>query len=126
MAFTTDLTTDIGKVRLLLTDLDSTKPIFPDDQQIETFLAMEGDDVKCAAALAMQVIAGNRVLTMQVVKLLDLEMDGRQTAEALLKAAKTLRDSSDEDWCGFDVAGQADLTPFVYREHLLKLLEGEV
>lgn len=124
MAFTTDVETDIGKVRLLLHDLDESKPLFPEDSYIQVFLDLESDDVKCAAALGLETIAGNRVLTMQVIQLLDLKMDGRQVAEALLKTAQRLRDSSNDEF-SFDIAQQADLTVFGYQEYLLKQQEAE-
>lgn len=130
MAFTTDVTTDIGKVRLLITDLTEDTPIFPDDDQIQVFLDLEGDVVKLAAALAYEVIAGNRVLTMQVVQLLDLKMDGRQTAEAMLKVAKQWRDdvaaADDADWAGFDVAQVVGDSMFAYRDYMARLLEAQL
>jgi hypothetical protein len=122
MAFTTDLNTDVGKVRLLLSDLDSTKPIFPDDSQIQVFLDIELGDYKQAAALGLETIAGNRALTMQVVQLLDLKMDGKSTAESLLKVAKQHRDNSNLDWAGFDIAEQVDNSTFQWREKYLKLV----
>ena len=121
MAFTADLTTDIGKVRLLLMDMDSSRPIFPDDAQIQTFLDLEGD-VRNAAALAMESIAGNRVMVMQVVQLLDLKVDGLSVAKGLLLAAERLRATSDSDWDGFDVAEVTDNSDFAYRESLWKQL----
>lgn len=123
MAFTTDMTTDVGKVRLLITDLAPEQPIFPDDAHIEAFLALE-DDVKTAAALALETIAANRVLVMQVIKLLDLDMDGAATAKALLAAAKQLRETAamTGDWAGFDIAQMTDASDFTWREYMGKLL----
>lgn len=125
MAFTIDLNTDVGKVRLLLFDMDSTKPIFPDDLQIQAFLTMELNDVKQSAALAMETIAGNRVLTLQVVQLLDLKTDGLSTARGLLETAKRLRDSSNNDWEGFDFAEVTDNSLFALREKYFKLLMAQ-
>jgi hypothetical protein len=125
MAFTIDPTTDIGKVRLLITDLDSTRPIFPDDAQIQAFLDLESGTAQLAAALALEVIAANRALTMQVVQLLDLKMDGATTAESLRETAKQWRDNSDDDWAGFEIADQVDMSDFAYREKLRKLLEQQ-
>lgn len=122
MAFTTDVTTDIGKVRLLITDLDSTKPIFPDDAQIQAMLDMEIGEPRLAGALALEIIAGNRALTMQVVQLLDLKMDGKSTADALRATAKQWRDSVADSWEGIMFAEQVDNSDFAWREHLRKLL----
>lgn len=122
MAFTTDTTTDIGKVRLLLMDMDVSAPIFPDDAQIQAFLAIE-TSVKSAAALAMETIAGNRVTTLQVIQLLDLKTDGYSVAKGLLATAKQLRDTDDsEGWAGFDIAEVTDNSMFVLREKYWKLL----
>lgn len=125
MAFTADMTTDIGKVRLLLSDLDSTKPIFPDDAQIQAFLDMELGSVRLAGALAYEVIAGNRALTMQVIQLLDLKMDGASLARSLKEIAKQWRDSAQDEWCGFALAEQVDNSDFAWREHYLKLIVAQ-
>lgn len=121
MSFTTDYNTPIGQVRLLLSDLDPTNPIFPDDNQINTFLLLEDQSVKLSAALGLETIAGNRALTLQVVQLLDLKTDGRSTAQALLAVAKQMRDSENDDWAGFDFAQVVDDSMFVNREYMLKL-----
>jgi hypothetical protein len=125
MAFTTDVTTDIGKVRLLLFDLDVTKPIFPDDSMIQAFLNMELGDVKQGAALGLETIAGNRLLTLQVIQLLDLKTDGVSMAKGLLEQAKRLRDFSNNDWAGFDVAEVTDNSLFALREKYYKLLMAQ-
>jgi hypothetical protein len=122
MAFTVDYTTDIGKVRLLLSDVDSTNPIFPDDQQIQTLLNLELGDIKQACALGLETIAGNRAMIQKVSQLLDLKTDGKSTAQGLLAVAKQHRDNSNLDWAGFDIAEVVDNSDFVFREHYLKLL----
>lgn len=124
MAFTTDLTTDIGAVRLLICDLDPEHPIFPDDQMIQVFLDQEDESVKQAAALALETIAGNRAMVMQVIQLLDLKLDGQKTAQGMLDTAKRFRETADDGWVGIDIAQMVD-TPFNYRELLVKdLLRG--
>ena len=122
MAFTADQTTDIGKVRLLLWDMDSTKPIFPDDNQISSLLVMELGDVKQAAALGYEIIAANRVLTLQVISLLDLKTDGASMSKALLATAERLRNFSNTDWAGFDFAEVTDTSLFAFREKMFKML----
>jgi hypothetical protein len=121
VAFSTDLATDVGKVRLLLMDLDSTRPIFTDDAQIQVFLDIEGD-VKSAAALGMETIAGNRALVLQVIKLMDLETDGLSVAKSLLLVADRLRSTAAEDWAGIDFAQVVDNSEFVFREYMWKQL----
>lgn len=125
MAFTANVATDIGKVRLIIMDMDPTKPIFPDDNQIQAFLDLEGGEPKQAAALAFESIAGNRLFVLQVIKLLDLQTDGYSMAKGLLAVAETLRNTPTSDWSGFDIAEQVDNTDFAYREKMWKLWASE-
>lgn len=125
MAFTTDMTTDIGKVRLLLMDLDSTAPIYPLDTQIQAFLDLEMS-VKSAAALAMETLAGNRALVLQVITILDLKTDGFSVCKGLLASAKQLRDTDDSGgWAGFDIAEVTDDSIFVLREKYWKMVVAQ-
>lgn len=122
VTFTADLTTDIGKVRQLITDLDSSAPIFPDDQMIQNFLDIE-QSIKSAAALAYETIAGNQALLLKVMQLLDLKQDGKSTAQGLLLVAKTFRDNDDAPgYAGIDWVDIVDSDDFAYREHMRKLL----
>ena len=56
MAFTYDLTTDIGKVRLLISDTDATSFHFT-DAEIQVFLDMASDSILIAAAFALEAWA---------------------------------------------------------------------
>lgn len=118
--FTTDPGTDIGMVRLLISDTDPTNPIYPDDAQIQAFLNIENSGVKLAGALALETIAANQVMTLKVIKLLDLQTDGAAMAKALLATAQSLRDSNQDDWAGFDIAQVTDDDPYNFREYLIK------
>lgn len=92
---TVDPSTDIGRVRLLATDLSEDEPLFT-DEQIEAFLSVESDSVKRAAALALETIAVSEVLISKVLTTSDgLRTDGAKVADSLLKRAKTLRDQAD-------------------------------
>lgn len=123
--FTDDLETDIGKVRQFIFDLDPTKPIFPDDLMIQNFLDSELGDVKCAAAFALETIAGNRAMVLQVMQILDLKTDGKSTAQGMLEVAKRLRETAGNDWSGFEIAQMVDNSSFTYDEYVRKLLEKE-
>lgn len=62
MSFTYDLTTDIGKVRLALGDTTDGSGPRPDgsnfeDEELDTFLVLEDDDVELATARALEVLA---------------------------------------------------------------------
>lgn len=123
--FTQDVTTDVGKVRLLLFDLDSSDPIYPDDVMIQALLDIEGGDVRLAGALGMESIAANRVMTMKVGQILDLKIDGYQVAKGLRETAKQMRDTQDNSWAGFDIAEIVDNSQFAYREKIWKLIMAE-
>jgi hypothetical protein len=93
---TVDPASDIGRVRLLATDLNETSPLF-EDAQIAAFLAMESG-VKRAAALALETIAVSETLISKKLRTGDgLVTDGPAVAKALLDRAKRLRDQADEE-----------------------------
>lgn len=125
MAFTADLTTDIGKVRLFLMDMDSTNPIFPDDMMIQNLLDAEGGDTKGATAFGMEIIAGNQQLLLKTIQLLDLKQDGFSVAKGLLATAKQIREFANNDWAGIDFAQVTDNSEFSIREFLWKrMIQG--
>ena len=90
MTFTYELDTDLGKVRLLLNDVDEPTAVF-EDAEIEAFLALEGGSVKLAAAQAIDTNADNEVLASKVLRTQDLQTDGAKLADALRARAKALR-----------------------------------
>lgn len=127
MAFTFDLGTDVGKVRLLVPDRTAAEPLF-EDEEIGAFLALEVGNVRRAAALALETIAADEALTLKVVQSLDLTTDGAKLLEALLKRAKLLRAQAGEieadaeeleAGAGFEIA---EMTPtvFAFRERVWK------
>jgi len=86
-----DPTTDIGKVRLRISDTDPNRPIM-DDEDIQAFLDMSGGAVALAAAMALEAIAINEVLCLKVVNLMGaIVTDAASAAKQLLAQAKTLR-----------------------------------
>lgn len=125
MAFTYDLSTDAGKVRLLIPDNTSTTTVSHvfEDEEIDAFLALEYSNTRRAAALALETIAANEAYTLKVIKLLDLQTDGAKTSDALLKRAKLLRDQADrqdasEEGGAWDIAEWV-VDDFSARERLL-------
>ena len=116
--FSYNLSLDNGKVRLLVPDSNENSYIF-EDEEIDAFLAMEGN-VKRAAAMALETIASNETLVLKVISLLDLTTDGAKVADALLKRAKLLRDQAEQDDLisgdgGWAIANWV-VSPFAYRE----------
>lgn len=94
-----DFSTDAGKVRLLVSDIDEMRPIF-NDASIDAFLELAGENVKRAAASALLVIAVNEVLVQKRIRLLDLSTDGPAEAEALRKLAAEYRAQADAEAAG--------------------------
>ena len=123
MAFTYDLSTDIGKVRLLIPD-SSANYVF-EDAEITAFLGMESG-VKRAAALALETIASNETLVLKVIRLLDLSTDGAKVADSLLKRAALLRQQADGEAMDAELASggmidiaQMVIAPFQWDDYVL-------
>lgn len=100
---TTDLATDVGKIRLLTTDVEPAFPLHT-DAELLAFLALEGGSVKRAAAASLEAIATSETLVTKKISTQDLSTDGPAVAEDLRKRAKLLRDQADiEDPAGADI-----------------------
>ena len=59
MAFTYDLDTSIGRLRLLLQDTDEDNLIFT-DEEIQFFLSQNSSDLNMAASMGWLTIAGDK------------------------------------------------------------------
>jgi hypothetical protein len=92
---TLDPASNVGMVRLLITDTDETSPLF-EDAQIAAFLAVEAGkagQVKLAAATGLEIIARSEALVSKKLTTSDgLTTDGPALADALLRSARALRD----------------------------------
>ena len=115
MTFTYDLSTDIGKVRLLVPDRVTAEAIFS-DEELTAMLTLEGD-VRSAAACALETIASDQVLVLKVMTLLDVSTSGDRVSAELLKRAAILRAQADGESSGFDWAEMV-VNDFAAREHL--------
>lgn len=121
MAFTYNVSTDRGKVRLLITDVQESNPIFQ-DAEIDAFLAL-CTSVRLAAAAALETIAANEVLVLKKIVNLDLETDGPAVAKELRELAKQLR-SQEENTGACDIAEQIG-DEFTAREYWLKAAQRD-
>lgn len=121
MAFTYDVSTDRGKVRLLCTDTLESNAIFQ-DAEIDAFLSMN-TSVRLAAAAALEVIASNEVLVLKKIVNLDLETDGPAVARELREQAKQLR-AQESSVGAFDIAEQIN-DDFTAREYWLKQVQRD-
>lgn len=93
MAFTYDPTTDLGTVRLLISDVVEATAVF-DDDEITRLLTLEGSDTYRAAAAALLVIAGNETLRLKYIRSKGLELDGPAVGRELRQQAKELREQA--------------------------------
>lgn len=94
-----DPSTNLGMVRLLLSDTDFNQQVFT-DEELTALLTLEGGSVKRAAAQAIDTNATNLVLAMRVLKTQDLTTDGAKVADAMRAHADRLRaqaDASEDD-----------------------------
>lgn len=102
-----DFSTDVGKVRLLIADLDETDPVITDDI-IGGYLLLDDANPVLAAADALDAIATSEVLLAKKIRTQDLSTDGPAVAAELRAQAGRLRaraaeESGDVSW--FDVVG---------------------
>lgn len=121
MSFTYYPATETGRVRLLIPDRVENGHLF-EDEEIAVFLDMEGNNVKRAAALALETAASDNALVLKVIRVLDLTTDGQKTAQALMERAATLRSQAQaeedaEDGGAFDIA-EWSVNDFAAREIL--------
>lgn len=126
MAFTYVLSTARGKVRLMIPDRNAADYIFEDDE-IDAFLSIEGDNIKRAVALGKETIAGDQVMVLKVIRLMDLQTDGAAVARELRLEAAELRKQADteeanDDGGAFDIAEMV-VDSFTERERIWK--EGQ-
>lgn len=122
MTFTYDPATDLGRLRLIITDTDSANPLFT-DAEAQAFLGLTQQNVYRAAAMALDTMATSQTLILKVMSLLDLSTDGAAVARALREHALQLREQANisdaADGSLFDYAEQVD-NIFTLRERVLK------
>lgn len=90
MTFTYIPGTPTGTVRLLCTDRDPDNEIFS-DEEIGVFLSLNEQDVRLAAAQALDQIAASQVLILKYIEVNGLKTNGQAVANALHQQAESLR-----------------------------------
>ena len=122
MTFTYETTTSIGKVRMIIGDKDDTNVIFQ-DAEIEAFLSLASDDVRLAAAGALDTMASDQAMVLKVIRTMDLSTDGAAVARSLREHAAQLRTDAEQAEAGegglFDYAEMA-VNEFTKRERVEK------
>jgi hypothetical protein len=121
VTWTYDPTTDLGKCRLLCSDTDSTRQIMS-DEDLAAFIVMAGHYMP-AAAMALDSIAANEVLSLKVLNIMGMSTDGASVAKMLMARAQKIRDDymrySAANGPGFATAEMPDGT-FSWDEKILK------
>jgi hypothetical protein len=89
LTWTFDPSTDLGKMRLLISDTDSSRQIM-EDEDLQAFIAISGHYWP-GAAMALDSIATNEVLTQKVLTIMGTSTDGAKVAKELRARAMQLR-----------------------------------
>ena len=101
-----DFTSPIGQVRVLIPDLRKLEDLRDlrkeprylfADEEIGVFLAVNGGNVKLAAADACDAIGMDKSLQLLVLKTDDKQTDGAKLLSAIVGRARQLRASARED-----------------------------
>src|ERR1051326_3542712 len=123
--FSYDPSSAVGRVRLYVPgDTDPTTSLLSDDE-ISAFLDIQANDIRLAAADALDMIGTSTAKVQQKIKLLNLELDGPAVARVFQENAKRLRDRVDNAPY-FDYAEQVN-NAFSERERYLKqFLRGAI
>lgn len=98
MSATYDPGTNVGRVRLLISDVDVDDPdrIVYQDEEIAAFLSMNSG-IKRAAAAALYAIANNQLQVDKVIKTQDLSTDAAAVAAELRALAAQYRAQADAE-----------------------------
>lgn len=89
-----DFTEPLGKVRLLITDIDEDNLVFG-DHHIDAYLDLNDGNVHRAAADALDAMATTEVLLSKKIRTQDISTDGPAVAADLRKLAASLRAKAD-------------------------------
>jgi len=104
MTATYDLTTSIGKIRLLISDTSTTSPHFT-DEEIQSFIDMYPGSYRLPAAQALEAWAASLTQNADSERIGDYSYTKKQVTNMLAVAAK-LRDAENTqpamDWAEMD------------------------
>ena len=123
MAFTYDLTTNLGKVRNLIGDAVDSGHIL-EDADINSFIAMANTDLYKAASLCLYRIAASKALLAKMKQAGDYKEDLRDIAKEVREAAKVYASMSENTPA--EAQAESFVNDFSYRDVLTrKDLRGE-
>ncbi len=81
-----------NRVRLIIFDTDIPENAIFQDEEINAFLNLQGDDVLLGAAMALDTMASRESMVQKVIRLMDLQTNGPAVAADLRKHASMLRE----------------------------------
>jgi len=86
----------ISQVRLFIPDTknESEQYVF-EDEELDTFLSFEGDDVRRAAATALESILTNEGLLHKHIEIMNVEVDSAPTMKEIRMRIDDLRREAD-------------------------------
>lgn len=119
--FTYDIETDLGFIRLLISDIggkDEASFIFK-DAEIEAILARRAN-VFTAAASLLRVIAGNEAMVLKRIEFMELKTEGDMVSKELRTLATELEKTADDDQAFEIVTLNVDM--FSRRDIILRRL----
>ncbi len=112
MAFTYDITTNRGKVRLLISDTDSTDYHFEDDE-IDAFLTMASSSLLLAASYALESWAATLTNDYDAEKIGDYSYTNKKAANKTALAKKYREEDATSPyftWSEMNLSGVEDTT----------------
>lgn len=117
--FPVDYTSPIGQVRNLTNDTiqyDDPADYLFSDARIESFLALNKDNVRLAAADVLDAIADNEILVAKKIRTEDLQTDGPAVGKELRAHADSLRAQAREEAANADAEWGIEIVPTVYTQ----------
>jgi len=116
MTVTYDISTDVGKVRLLIGDKLISSPIFT-DEELTAFLTANSGSINLAAATALEAWAATYGANADSERIGDYSYT-QSIVDRMLALAKRLRDTEantpsalSTTWAEFDFAGTTEVDP---------------
>ena len=124
MSFSFDTSTNIGKVRTLIGDTDSTSFLLS-DEEIQVFLDLESNDIYAASAGCLRRIAADKALLEKIIKAGNYSEDTKGISKALLATAQRYEDRSSS--VPAEAQSEEYLTTFNWDDILQdRALRGEI
>lgn len=114
-------TSPVGKVRVLVGDTETrTDPEFPaspaeylfSDVFIEAYLEINGDNVRFAAADALDTMATNEAMILKKIRTESLQTDGPAVANAIRLHSDRLRARAKQEEEALDAAESVEIVDF--------------